>query len=115
MAYPYPSEFPLDSINDLIAIVPTGDLLNEKAVNAYWTILGYGLNVVKPLGPSPAPKPTFAATSGEVTNEEFVEALHAAKGDISEEGVCQTRAVPWGRIISFILKVLPLFLAEEQG
>ena len=54
---PFPPEFPLTSIQELIRIVRLGSILDE--VGAFglhaWNVVGYGLGIVLPDTPPPVP------------------------------------------------------------
>lgn len=108
MPTPFPTEFPSSEVKQVIAAAAGGSV--AVAVHPAWVVAGYGLGMIFPDGPAPAP--TFRAiledqTIPVLSDEELADTLEelskpsfaAAPGD-------PKAAFPWLSVVKTILTLV---------
>ena len=100
----YPSELPTEEIKDVISVIKTGTIIDDKVkfAKAVWTIEGYALN--KAFGELPIAFSSMPPLS----NDQVVGLLESTLEQSNNPSIMQ--AIPWLTIAKWSLQILASLL-----
>ena len=93
--YPYPVNFPVEAVGVLLPILKGKVPAAASAIHAGWEVVGYGLLQMIP--------DSQVTAEGTFTADEVALWLETAE---SASGTSAALAIPWERIIAFLLPLI---------